>query len=122
MKDSAGGTRRWGVGLIAAIVAVLCLGVASVALANNLDRRTAQNAAKFAAKKTCQQTSGCTGYAASNVHLLTHHKAAGKIFVNSVKNGERFQCRQQVVITLDHFTGDIRYFLSHRKCSDLGPA
>jgi hypothetical protein len=42
--------------------------------------------------------------------------------VNSTKNGERFQCRQQVVITLDAVTGDIRYFLSHRKCQDLGPA
>lgn len=122
MKKRAGGTRGGRVGLIAAIAAVLCLGVAALAMANNLDLRTAQNAAKFAAKKECQATAGCTGYGASNVHRLSHHKALGKIFVNSTKNGERFQCRQQVVITLDAVTGDIRYFLSHRKCQDLGPA
>ncbi len=121
MQFRAGGTRGR-VGLVAAIAAVLCLAFAALAVANNLDVRTAQNAAKFAAKKECQSTSGCTGYGASNIHRVSHHKAAGKIFVNSTKNGERFQCRQQVVITLDHFSGDIRYFLSHRRCVDLGPA
>ena len=122
MKKRAGGTRGARVGLIAAIAAVLCLGVAGMAIANNLDRRTAQNAAKFAAKKECQQTSGCTGYGANNVKLLTHHRADGKIFVNSTKNGVRYQCRQQVVIKLDHFSGDIRYGLSGRRCTELGPA
>jgi formylmethanofuran dehydrogenase subunit E len=108
--------------LIVTIVAVAGMAFAAIAYANNLDRRTAQNAAKFAAKKECQATSGCTGYGAGNVRLLTHHKASGKIFINSTKNGERFQCRKQIVITLDHFTGDIRYFLSGRRCTDLGPA
>jgi hypothetical protein len=122
MHKRVGGTRHGRVGFVAAIVAVLCLGLTAMAVANNLDQRTAQNAAKFAAKKECQQTSGCTGYGAANIHRVTHHKAVGKIFVNSTKNGEKFQCRQQVVITLDAVTGDIKYFLSHRKCQDLGPA
>jgi hypothetical protein len=122
MKERAGGTRRGRLALVGAAVAILGLLVASVAFANNLDRRTAQNAAKFAAKKECQQTSGCTGYGASNIRLVTHHRAVGKVFVNSVKNGERFQCRQQNVIHLDPVNGRIRYALSHRKCTDLGPA
>jgi hypothetical protein len=122
MTERNGRTRRGRMVLVGVAVALVGLLVAGVAFANNLDRRTAQNVAKFAAKKECQQTSGCTGYGASNVHLVTHHKANGKIFVNSVKNGERFQCRQQVVITLNHSTGDLRYFLSRRKCRDLGPA
>ena len=122
MKERAGGTRRGRLALVGAAVAILGLLVASVAFANNLDRRTAQNAAKFAAKKECRQTTGCTGYGASNVRLVTHHRAVGKIFVNSTKNGERFQCRQQIVIHLDPYNGQIRYGLSHRKCVDLGPA
>lgn len=108
--------------LLTVVVGLVGALFAATASANNLDRQTAQNAAKFAAKKECQSTGGCTGYAASNVRLLTHHKANGKVFVNSTKNGQRFQCRQQVVITLDHETGDIRYFLSSRKCTNLGPA
>jgi hypothetical protein len=122
MIKRAGGTRGVRVGLVAALAAVLCLGAAGTASANNLDRRTAQNAAKFAAKKECQRTTGCTAYGASNVRLLTHHKANGKIFVNSTKNGTRYQCRQQVVIKLDHFTGRIRYVTSRRRCTALGPA
>src|SRR5262245_51900756 len=122
MKKRAGGTRRGRLTLVLTAVAVLGLLVAGIASANNLDRRTAQNTAKFAAKKECQQTSGCYGYGASNVRLVTHHLAVGKIFVNSIKNGERFQCRQQVAIHLDPYSGQIRYGLSHRKCRDLGPA
>jgi hypothetical protein len=116
--------RARGARIACVITAVAVLGAlfASVAVGNNLDRRTAQNAAKFAAKKQCQQTTGCTGYGASNVRLLTYHKAQGKIFVASTKNGTRYQCRQQIVITLDHYSGDIRYFLSRRKCVTLGPA
>ena len=121
MQFRAGGTRGR-VGFVAAIAAVLCLAFAALATANNLDVRTAQNAAKFAAKKECQSTSGCTGYGASNIRRVTRHKAVGKIFVNSVKNGVKFQCRQQIVIKLDHLTGDIRYATSSRRCVDLGPA
>jgi hypothetical protein len=96
--------------------------VGGIAFANNLDVRTAQNAAKQVAKRECQQTSGCTGYGASNIRRVTQHKAVGKIYVNSTKNGQQFQCRQQIVLHLDHFTGDIRFGLSQRKCTDLGPA
>ena len=122
MIQRAGGNRGFRVWLVAAIAGVLCLGLTSVAFGNNLDRRTAQDVARFAAKRECRDTSGCTGYGASNVKLLTHHRADGKIFVNSTKNGERFQCRQQIVIKLEHATGSIRYSLSRRKCTNLGPA
>ena len=122
MKERVGGARRGRLMLIGAAVAVLSLLVAGVALANNLDRRTAQNTAKFAAKKECRQTSGCTGYGASNVHLVTHHLAVGKIFVNSVKNGTRFQCRQRIAIHLDPNNGQLRYGLDRRKCRAIGPA
>ncbi len=122
MIQRAGGNRGFRVWLVAAIAGVLCLGLASVAFGNNLDRNTAQDVARFAAKRECRDTSGCTGYGASNVKLLTHHRADGKIFVNSTKNGARFQCRQQIVIKLEHATGSIRYSLSRRKCTNLGPA
>lgn len=119
MSKRARGSR---IAFVITAVAVLGALFAAVAVANNLDRRTAQNVAKFAAKKECQQTAGCTGYGASNVRLVTHHEAVGKIFVNSTKNGERFQCRQQILIHLDPTNGQIRYSLSRRKCTDLGPA
>jgi hypothetical protein len=122
MKERARGTRGGRISLVAAAAAILCLAIAGVAIANNLDLRTAQNAAKQVAKQECNRTTNCTGYGASNVHRVTHHKAVGKIFVNSTKNGVKYQCRQQVVLHLDHFTGEITYGLSHRKCTNLGPA
>lgn len=122
MVQRAGGNRGFRVWLVTAIAGALCLGLASVAFGNNLDRNTAQDVARIAAKRECRDTSGCRGYAASNVRLQTFHRANGKIFVESVKNGIRYQCRQQIVIKLNHDTGDIRYFLSRRKCQNLGPA
>ena len=110
------------VALLTVVIGLIGGLFASTAVANNLDRRTAQNVAKLAAKRECRATTGCTGYGSSNVRLLTHHKANGKIFVRSTKNGQRFQCRQQVVITLNHETADLRYFLSRRRCVILGPA
>ncbi len=107
------------VGALAALFAVVLAGTAA---ANNLDVRTAQSAAKQVAKKECQQTTGCTGYGTSRIQRVTQHKAAGKIYVNSVKNAIKFQCRQQIVLKLDHATGEIRYGTSSRKCVDLGPA
>jgi ABC-type phosphate transport system substrate-binding protein len=107
------------VGTIAALFAVVFAGTAA---ANNLDVRTAQSAAKQVAKQECQDTSGCTGYGASNIQRITQHKASGKIYVNSTKNGIKFQCRQQIVLKLDHSTGQIRFGTSSRKCVDLGPA
>ena len=39
----------------------------------------------------------------------------------SHKNGERFDCTRQIVVKLDHGTGDIDYGTSARRCKDLGP-
>ena len=107
--------------LVVSIVAVLGTAFAAVALANNLDRNTAQAALKTVAKKDCHATSGCESYKAEPVHLITVHKAAGHIHVISHKNGERFDCRRAVVLRLNHYTGDITYTVGRRKCTDLGP-
>ena len=122
MQKRAGGTRGGRVGFVAAIVAVLCLGVAAMAFANNLDRRTATNYAKQIAKQDCQNTSGCKDYYVRGLHRVSRHKAVGKEFVLSVKNGEKFLCSRKLVIKLDHFTGDLNYAVSARRCKDLGPA
>lgn len=106
--------------MIIAAIALFGVVFASVAVANNLDRRTATNAAKFAAKKECQQTSGCKDYFVRGLHRVSRHKAVGKIHVISVKNGTTFDCAQQLVIKLDHFTGDINYALSQRRCTAIG--
>ena len=68
-----------------------------------------------------QRAGGDRGFRVTSGSRRTTGRVA-RIFVNSVKNGEKFQCRQQIVIKLNHDTGDIRYFLSRRKCRDLGPA
>ena len=122
MKERAGGTRPGRLALIGAVVAVLGLLVASVSFANNLDRRTATNAAKQVAKKDCRATSGCKDYFVRGLHRVSRHKAVGKIAVLSIKNGEQFLCTRQIVIKLDHFTGEINYAVSARKCKDVGPA
>ena len=121
MRQYGGATGRR-ISAIVAVITVFGSVFASLAFANNLDRNTAQNAAREIAKKECRQTSGCTGWAANNVKLITFHRAQTKIFVNSVKNGIEYQCRQQTVIRLDHSTGRITYGLSQRKCTNLGPA
>ena len=97
----------------------LCRGFA---LANNLDRRTATNVAKQVAKKECQQTSGCHGLLRPPPAPGQPHKAVGKIAIVSVKHGERFVCVRQIVIKLDHFTGQITYGTSARRCTDTGSA
>jgi hypothetical protein len=122
MKERVGGTRRGRLALIATAVAVLGLLVAGVAVANNLDRRTATNAAKQVAKKDCHATSGCKDYFVRGLHRVSRHKAVGKIIVISVKNGDKFACSRQIVIKLDHFTGEINYAVSNRRCKNLGPA
>ena len=119
MKQRAGGTRRR-VAMIVAAVALFGVVFASVAGANNLDRRTATNAAKFVAKKDCRNTSGCQDFFVRGLHRVTRHKAVGKIHVISVKNGQTFDCTRQVVIKLDHFTGDINYAVSNRRCNVVG--
>lgn len=106
--------------MIIAAVALFGVVFASVATANNLDRRTATNAAKFVAKKECRQTSGCKDFFVRGLHRVSRHKAVGKVHVISVKNGTRFECTQQLVLKLDHLTGDINYGLSRRRCSAIG--
>ena len=108
MTKRAGGTRGFRVWLVAAVAAVLCLGVAGMAMATN--------AAKFVAKKECQQTSGCTDYFVRGLHRVSRHKAIGKIVVAGARQGVGFACSRQVVIKLDHFTGDITYATSRRRC------
>jgi len=122
MNERAGDTRRKPFLVVAAAVAVLGLLVASVAVANNLDRRTATNAAKIVAKRDCRTTSGCKDYFVRGMHPVSRHKSIGKIGTISVKDGEKFECTRQVVIKLDHFTGDLTYAVSRRRCQDLGPA
>jgi hypothetical protein len=122
MRNRAGRSRGFKVGLIAAIAAVACLAFAAVALANNLDRRTATNVAKQVAKKECQQTSGCQDFFVRRLHRVSSHKALGKIAVVANKHGEQFVCVRQIVIKLDAFTGQITYGTSARRCTDTGPA
>jgi hypothetical protein len=122
MKERVGGTRRGRVAVVVTAVAVLGLLVASVSFANNLDRRTATNAAKQVAKQDCRNTSGCRDYVVRGLHRVSRHKAVGKIHVFSVKNGTLFNCKRQIVIKLDHFTGEINYAVSKRRCEAVGPA
>jgi hypothetical protein len=122
MSNRAGGSRGFKFGLITATAAVALFAFAAVAMANNLDRRTATNVAKEVARKECQQTSGCREYFVRRLHAVSQHKAIGKIATVSVKNGSQFVCVRQIVIHLDHFTGEIRYGTSTRRCTNTGPA
>ena len=85
-------------------------------MANNLDRRTATAVAKLAAKKECQLTAGCTDYFVRRLHRVSQHKAIGKIIAQGARQGVGFQCTRQIVIKLDHFSGQIRYGTSTRRC------
>ena len=87
MINGAGGTRRFHFGLVAAIAAVAVSRGRGVAVANNLDRRTATNAAKYVAKKECQQTSGCRDFFVRGLHRVSEHKAVGKIVVVGARQG-----------------------------------
>ena len=89
-------------------------------MANNLDRRTATNAAKEVAKQECQRTSRLPGLVRPRLHRVSRHKAIGKIDVVGARQGVRFVCVRQIVIKLDHFTGDIKYgtSLAARACRD----
>src|SRR5215207_4333422 len=118
MKERSKGV----LGKLAMLVAVGVLGAAfaAVAVANNLDRQTAQNAAKKVAKRDCRRTSGCQDYRVFNLHKVSRHKAVGKIGVLRTKNGVSYVCTRQVVIKLDHFTGDVNYAVSRRRCHTVG--
>jgi hypothetical protein len=108
--------------LIVVLVAALGSMFAVVASANNLDRQTATDAARQIAKRDCRNTRGCKDFFVRGLHRVSRHKAVGKIHVISVKNGVKYDCTRQLVIKLDHFTGEINYGTSARRCEALGPA
>jgi hypothetical protein len=119
MKERVGGAR----GRVALLVTgVVLVGVvfASVAIANNLDKRTMTTVAKKVAKKDCQDTSGCDDWQVRGLHRVSRHKAIGKIAVTSTKEGATFECRRQIVIKLDHLTGELAYGVSKRRCQQIG--
>jgi hypothetical protein len=121
LKDRMKG-RMGKLALVVALVAVLGGTFAMVAGANNLDRQTATDAARTIAKRDCRNTSGCKDFFVRGLHRVSRHKAVGKIHVISVKNGVKYDCTRQLVIKLDHFTGQINYGTSQRRCANLGPA
>jgi hypothetical protein len=102
--------------LIAAIAAVVCLGLAATAVANNLDRNTATKAAKQVAKQKCRDIRGCDDWFVRRVHSVSRHKAIGKIYAVGARQGVGFECVRQIVIKLEHDTGDILYGTSRRRC------
>jgi hypothetical protein len=117
MKERASITRSGRAGLVVAALAVfLWVGMASTASANNLDRRTATDAVRLSAKRECRATRGCQRYFARRVHRVSRHKAFGKSVVLVVRQGVSAICVRQVVVRLDHFSGDVRYFNSRRRC------
>ena len=84
--------------MLVAVVAVIGAAFAAVAVANNLDRQTAQNAARKVAKRDCRQTSGCEGYRVFNLHKVSRHKAVGKIGVQRTKNGAMHRRRTRMPV------------------------
>ena len=118
MKERSGGTRGRAA-LVVAAVALLGVVFASVAIANNLDKRTMTNVAKQVAKKDCQSTSGCKDWFVRGLHRVSRHKGIGKIHIISEKHGARFDCTRQIVIKLDHFTGELAYGVSKRRCDQI---
>ncbi len=90
--------------------------MAATAIANNLDRNTATRAAKQIAKQECRDTRGCRDYFVRRMHRVSRHKAIGKIYAVGARQGVRFECARQIVIKLDHETGDILYGTSRRRC------
>ena len=111
-------TRR-GVGAALAIAAVISLTLVAGAAANNLDRQTYTEVAKEVAKKDCRKTTGCEDWGVRRLHKVSRHKALGKLLVISVKDGVRFSCVRQIVIKLDHFTGEVTYGVSKRRCETV---
>jgi hypothetical protein len=111
---------RWVV--VAALVAAVFGTFSAFAIANNLSKRTATNAAREIARRDCRATTGCEDYRVVALKRVSRHKAVGKIAVFGIMRGERFACRRQVVIKLDHETGKLFYATSKRRCDDLGPA
>jgi hypothetical protein len=119
LKDKGKGTMGR-LTMIVAIVAVLGSVFAAMAAANNLDRNTATQAAREVARKDCRNTSGCQDYFVRGLHRVSRHKAVGKIHVISTKNGIKYDCTRQIVIKLDHVSGQINYGVSSRRCEAIG--
>ena len=96
------------------------IGFAAVALANNLDRRTATSVAKEVAQQECQRTAGCRDYYVRRLQRVSRHKSIGKI-VTVIR--KRSVCVRQIVIKLDHDSGQITFGTSDRRCtpSEAGP-
>jgi hypothetical protein len=117
-----GGSAKLRIALLAATAMVITVGLVAVAGANNLDRLTATQAAKDFARADCRKTSNCKAWGVRDLHRVSRHKAWARVYVVSTKNGVKYECRRQLVIKLDHFTGKIRYGWSRRKCVALGPA
>ena len=110
------------------LVAVATLVVAALgsfsayASANNLGQRTAIDAAREIARRDCRATTGCENYRVLALKRVSRHKAVGKIAAFGIERGQRFACRRQLVIKLDHETGKLFFATSKRRCDDLGPA
>ena len=102
-----------------AIVAAISLTLVAGAAANNLDNRTMTNVAKQVAKADCKDTRGCKDWRVRNLHRVSRHKALGKIQLKVVRDGARFTCTRQIVIKLNHVTGEILYGLSRQNCDAL---
>jgi hypothetical protein len=117
-----GGSAKFRIALLAVTAMAIAVGVVAVAGANNLDRLTATQYAKDIARKDCRHTSNCKRWGVKDLHRVSRHKAWGRIYVVSTKNGVKYECRRQLVIKLDHFNGDLDYAVSARKCVALGPA
>ncbi len=107
--------------LLVTLVAVVGATFAAMAYANNLDRQTATDAAREVARRECRNTTGCEEFFVRDLHRVSRHKAIGKTHVISHKNGIRFDCVRQIVVKLDHESGEINYATSARRCKDLGP-
>jgi hypothetical protein len=116
MKDRVGGARGRIAPLFAAS-ALFGLVLAAPASANNLDNRTMTNVAKQVAKVDCKDTKGCKDWQVRNLHRVSRHKGLGKIKLEVARRGDRLTCVRQIVIKLDHDTGEILYGLSRQNCS-----
>ena len=113
------GRARGRIALLATAVALFGLVVATAATANNLDQRTMTSVAKQVAKTDCKDTKGCEDWSVRGLHRVSRHKALGKIIVISHKQGNRFRCTRQIVIKLDHATGELAYGVSRRRCDQI---
>lgn len=118
MNERVGGAHRRIAPLVVA-AALFSLVFASASAANNLDVKTMTEVAREVAKLECKDTRGCKDWRTRGLHRVTKHKGLGKIELTVVRDGTKFACRQQIVIKLNHVTGEILYGLSRRNCDTL---